>query len=119
MRLHQNWESPEVARYGAWLLDLEGGKLARDNDNMIEMPHELCLPPLSVLIDWVLPYLTVNAADFQWMSDRAIPEPLNSTIDWINELVTALFPDKEHRLLSADSIKKKAMVTHWPFPSST
>ena len=70
MHLLQNGESPEAAHYGAWLLNLGGGKLACDNDNMIELPHELCLPTsLSVLIDWVFPDLAVNAADSQWMSD--------------------------------------------------
>ena len=54
MRLHQNGESPEAACYGAWLLKLGCGKLANENGNMIELPHEHCLPPsLSVLIDWV------------------------------------------------------------------
>ena len=82
MRLRQNGESPEDTCYGAWLLDLGGGKLSRDNDNMIVLPHELCLPPsLSVLTNWVFPDLAVNAADFQWMSDRAILAPLNSAVD--------------------------------------
>ena len=107
MRLHQNGESPEAACYGAWLLDLGGGKLSRDNDNMIELPHKLCLPPsLSILIDWVFPDLAVNAAGSQWMSDRAILAPLNSAIEEINESVTALFPSEEHTLLSTDSIKE-------------
>ena len=66
MRLRQNGKSPEAACYGAWLLTLGDGKLLRDNDNMIELPHELFhLPPsLSVLIDWVFPELAVNAANF-------------------------------------------------------
>ena len=107
MCLHQNRESPEAARYGTWLFNLVGGKLSHDNENMIELSYELCLPPsLSVLIDWVFPDLAINAVDSQWMSDRANLAPLNSAIDEINELVTALFPGKEHRLLSADSIKQ-------------
>ena len=107
MRLHHYRESPEAACYGAWLLDLGGGKLSRDNDNMIVLPHELCLPPsISVLIDWVFSDLAVNAADSQCMSDRAIMAPLNSAVDEINESVTALFPSEEHRLLSADSVKQ-------------
>ena len=107
MCLRQNGESPEAARYGARLLDLGGGKLSCDNDNMIVLPHELCLPPsLSALIDWVFPDLAVNAADTQWMSDRAILASFNSAVDEINELVTALFPGEEHRLLSADSVEQ-------------
>ena len=40
------------------------------------------------------------------MSDRAILAPLNSAVDKINDLVTALFTSEEHRLLSANSIKE-------------
>ena len=107
MRLCQNGESLEAACYGAWLLNLGGGKLSCDNDNMIVLPHELCLPPsLSALIDCVFPDLAVNAADSQWMSDRAILAPLNSAVDEINESVIAPFPSEEHRLLSADSVEQ-------------
>jgi hypothetical protein len=95
----------EAAAYADWVLRLGNGQLPTTEDDMVDLPANLCLPhDTGDLIEWTFPDLANNCHDPNWMFDRAILAPHNSVVDSINAAVISRFPGQEQHCISADGI---------------
>ena len=98
--------------YAAFLLQVGNGELAPVSESgAVALPDDICMPSsgapftnLAALCDWVWPQLAPNSSNVDWVSERGILTPKNSTSKDINELMTARFPGAATTCQSADSI---------------
>ena len=104
-------DTTELRSFSEWLLSLGDGS-ANDSDEKVTLPKELCEESetdegrLTSLTTWVYSDLVLDepgipellewqrelAFDAEWLSERAILTPLNTTVDRINTSLGDAFP---------------------------
>ena len=97
--------------FSEWLLQLGNGTIPHDENDVIRLPPHLCMDKdadIDTLIDWVFPNMSehYNTADSgKWFAERAIITPLNTRVDYINNIISNRFPgDQEWECRSADQM---------------
>ena len=120
-RLQDDASAAEIQKlraFGEWLLEMGNGTLPHDeDDDLITIPPELCLPQnadIDDLIDWVFPDLEENATkenSGEWFAKRCIVAVLNSRVDYLNNRISARFPGVETwECHSADQVMDEQFV---------
>jgi ATP-dependent DNA helicase PIF1 len=117
MRLLQNQinmtqdEKDKAEQFAAWLLQVGEGLTDGDEEGLLCMPQESCIPPDSK--DCVDQFINAIYADIpslnsdedvrcQYFDKRAILAPHNVTVNELNQKIVAQCPAEETVFLSAD-----------------
>ena len=110
-RAHMTSEEVEKAeKFADWLLRVGEGLTDGDEEGLIRLPQECCIPPNSgnvdQLIDAIYPGIsTLNPdQDFrcEYFKERVILSPRNASVDELNEKVLNELPGEGRTFLSAD-----------------
>ena len=83
------------------LLNLGEGKLIPNDQGLISIPVELglCTNNKTTFIDQIYPNITSNFLSIDWLSERAILTPHNSSVDAFNEQLLEYLPGENIVLL--------------------
>ena len=104
--------------FDRWTLSIGDGTLPTDDDELIEIPEEMCMEivprtlknpntetrAMQELADHVYPNLGNSYLKKGWMDGRAILAPTNKQVDEINNLIADFFPGHPHVLTSSDEL---------------
>ena len=108
----------ELEAFDKWTLAIGNGEAPTDENELIEIPEEMCLKiepkslknpdaeknAMKALADHVYPNLEKNIAMPGWMDGRTILAPTNKQVDAINNLITDNFPGQPRILTSSDEV---------------
>ena len=103
-------EKEEIANFGKWILSIEVGNDASDeNGEMnVEILEDLLISdttyPLMSLINFVYPDLNDNLGDPLFFQERGILAPTIDSVDHVNEYMMSLIPGEEKEYLSFDFV---------------
>ena len=128
MRIGSN---PTLKQFDDWLLNLGNGELPiMEKPDKIEIPNSLLFPiddtsletskiSLIQFIECIFPDMNAKLAGppqhwIEWIAERAILAPKNSTVDSISSLISEQFPGEAHILYSADSTNDPDDATRFP-----
>ena len=94
--------SEELADFSSWLLSVGDGTCG---DGSVEIPTEMFTDEdrLQSLTDFVYPDLEKNAANGQWLSERAVLCPTNAEAEEINDSMIEQFPGEVIEFKSIDT----------------
>ena len=107
----------DCARFAAKLLQMGNGNLPHVGpDQFIEIPSDFgtCVPNMESLKRSVYPNLRDNIADRDWLKDRGILAPRNSTVDSINASLLEEVGGESRTYFSIDTVCDPEQAVTFP-----
>lgn len=103
VHLHNNVSSETFCEN---LLQIGEDKIQKDEFGKINLPQTLCstVNNIDKLIDKVFPQIENNFKNKNWLCERAILAPLNSTVHFTNEKILELLPNESITYTSIDTL---------------
>ena len=103
------------AQFAANLLQLGEGKVATDDDGLIDMePYGVLVNTEDELIERVFPNFEANYNQTKWLGERAILAPKNVTVNSINDKLLKKIPPPERQYKSVDTVVDKVEAVEYP-----
>ncbi|XP_039800859.1 uncharacterized protein LOC120665331 isoform X7 [Panicum virgatum] len=107
-------KNKKIAQFAKWVLDIGEGKYPAYDDNndtdekWIQIPSQLLLQPMAnnieAITDVIYHDFSTNFTCINYLAERAVICPLNTTVDVINDTMLEKVPGDSKIYLSYDSI---------------
>jgi hypothetical protein len=100
--------------YEQWLLDLGEGKLPTYGQNIVAIPHEMCMDRKEDVICAVYDDFENNIGDPEYFQSRAIVAATNEIVNEVNDMLTELLPGEVTTFKSIDTVGDDDNPTAFP-----
>ncbi|CAG8720022.1 24065_t:CDS:2, partial [Gigaspora margarita] len=105
-----NTTIPEAKEFSEYLLRIGNGTEPTIENNSIWLPDKIVISAqnkqdhISLLLDAIYPNLAANSTNTDFITERAILTPLNSTVVKINKQIVERFSGEQYTYFSLDSV---------------